>query len=981
VATPTGATTPVFVARTEEADRVRAALDDARAGRMSALLVSGDAGVGKTRLVEHVCASGSEDLLVLPGACLPMSATTVPLMPLRTAVRRLPAGVERPVLDAADAAAGSGGAPVIVDEWLERICAERPVALVVDDVHWADEASLDVLTYLLAGPPDRRLAVLLTLRRGEAGPGHLLPRWLADVRRLPSLSELSLTPFDRSATREQVAALMGGPPHESLVTEVVDRTGGNAYLNRLLVEDLPVDARHLPPGLPADLREAVLRPWNRLSDPARELVLALAVGGEVGAGAALERAVRLTSGPAEAAPLLLREAVDAGVLDAAPDGGWWFHHPLQAEALESFLAGEERRRLHAAFADACEADLASGPPLEPAAALAATAAVAEHHVRAEHHSDAYAWTVRAAELAEESGDTRARLALLRRLVDLRDVVDDADHSRVELLDRLRLAAEDVGDHESEFQAVAEMLREVDEADEPLLVGELLVRHEHMRFSSGRGFLRVEPVQRAAELTAYAPDSWQHAYALAEVAHAALWADGPDAMAVAERALERAEASGSPRALGYACAAASMARTFAGLPGGVELGARGAAAALEARDWWCFVHATLWELNGGDAWGTTEWATKAENRRREMEAHSAAHPYVAWLSTSEAGALLMIGDWQGCAERLRVALGSDPGAGPDVSTRLTAARLAALQGRSREAEDHLARADELFAETSGFLAFEFDAVRATVRLASGDAEGAYEAAMTGARSPGVPPTLCEWLCPLAARALADQAEVARASGASLDTVTQRLDDLVTHFPHVIVDLAFPSDRYHEQLEALDALYAAEVARVRYADDEADHWRRAVELLDGIHPWDAAYAAYRAGECLLVRDGGSRQDAAALLRRAWELATELAAEPVRREVAALCETARIPLDTPDVPDLPSAADAPWPGLTPREREVLALVVAGRTYGEIARALFLSEKTVSSHVSNILRKTGSANRVELARRVQHASAATDDGTVTPR
>ena len=327
VATPTGATTPVFVARTDEADRVRAALDDARAGRMTAVLVSGDPGVGKTRLVEHVCAAAPEDLLVLPGACLPMSATTVPLMPLRTAVRRLPEGIERPALDPTDTSVGTGGVPVVVDEWLDRICAERPVVLVVDDVHWADEASLDVLTYVLAGPPDRRLAVLLTLRRGEAGPGHLLPRWLADVRRLPSLSELSLSPFDRPATREQLAALLGGSPYESLVTEVHDRTGGNAYLNRLLVEDLPVDAHHLPPGLPADLREAGLRPWNRLSDPARELVLALAVGGEVGAGPGLERAVGLLSNPVGGAPLLLREAVDAGVLDAAPDGGWWFHHP------------------------------------------------------------------------------------------------------------------------------------------------------------------------------------------------------------------------------------------------------------------------------------------------------------------------------------------------------------------------------------------------------------------------------------------------------------------------------------------------------------------------------------------------------------------------------------------------------------------------------------------------------------------------------
>jgi predicted ATPase len=215
---------------------------------MAALLVSGDAGIGKTRLVGHVCADGADArLLVLGGVCLPMGATTVPLMPLRTALRRLPEGVPPPELDGV---AHSGGAPVAVDAWLDRICRDRAVVLVVDDVHWADEASLDVLTYVLAGPSDRALAVLLTLRREEVGVGHPVRRWLADVRRMPCLTEVHLGPFDRVETSDQLKALLGASPHESLVTEVQARTGGNAYLNRLLVEGLPADTRVLPPGLP-----------------------------------------------------------------------------------------------------------------------------------------------------------------------------------------------------------------------------------------------------------------------------------------------------------------------------------------------------------------------------------------------------------------------------------------------------------------------------------------------------------------------------------------------------------------------------------------------------------------------------------------------------------------------------------------------------------------------------------------------------------
>jgi DNA-binding NarL/FixJ family response regulator len=100
----------------------------------------------------------------------------------------------------------------------------------------------------------------------------------------------------------------------------------------------------------------------------------------------------------------------------------------------------------------------------------------------------------------------------------------------------------------------------------------------------------------------------------------------------------------------------------------------------------------------------------------------------------------------------------------------------------------------------------------------------------------------------------------------------------------------------------------------------------------------------------------------------LAAALEAEPVLREVTALAAIARIPLD--HVRAAPGDATGALPGLTKREREIVTHIVAGRTYGEIARSLFLSEKTISSHVSNILRKTGCANRVELARRAQHAT-----------
>ena len=960
--------TAAFVGRARESERVRSVLESARAGHMAALLVSGDAGVGKTLLVDRICAeAGHDDVLVLRGVCLPMRAAAVPLMPLRTAFRRLPEGVAPPALDDHTSA---GGFPVVVDAWLDRNSRDRAVVLLVDDVQWADEASLDVLTYVLAGPSDRSLAVLLTLRRDEVGVGHPVRRWLADVRRLPCLAELDVGPFDRPETGDQLHMLLGASPHESLVTEVQARTGGNAYLNRLLVEGLPPDARALPPGLPEDLRSAVLRPWERLSRPARELVLAVAIGGEVAdgtrPGAGRRPVGRATRGRAPA-PSGCRRRRGARPLTGgrvlvpppAPGRGFgvtalWGRTAQDARSTGSSLRG---RTFHGRWRGERGRDRT--------ARRSGRTPLSRRRTRRSLCLDpARARGGRAA--GRPPG--RPRRSSSRRSTCILALREPAAPV-TELLVRLKDAAALLGQHEVEHGAVEALLDATDETERPLLVCELLVRREHLRFSTGRGFLRVEPVRRAAELSRPWPDSWQHGFALAEVAHASLWADEPDAQEAVSVAVEAAEAIGHPRVTAYAFAAAAMGTEYSNRPGGPALAARGVQGAAEARDWWGFVHASLWEANTSEHGTSPEWA--ASVRKPDGNNWPRWGVPIRTLPGSpinEGSALFQAGDWRAATELLRVALGSDPGTSSDVQARLLAALLAVAQGRQHEAEDHLSRAEELSADTTAFRAWSFDAVRALVRTGAGDARGAYAAAMTGLLSPGVPPTMCEWLCPLAARALADLVAAAQGRNAHPGEDLKRLDDLVDRFPHVVPDGSLEVPRYRKQVEALDALYVAEVARARGDPDAVTHWRRAAELLDGALPWDAAYAAYRAGEAVLVHREGSRDDAAALLRRAAALATELRAEPVLRDVTALAAAARVPLAT--VEAIPDDAAGTLPGLTNREREILTHIVAGRTYGEIARALFLSEKTVSSHVSNILRKTGSANRVDLARRAQHAA-----------
>jgi DNA-binding CsgD family transcriptional regulator len=950
------------VGRSDELAELASVLDAVRSGRGRAVLVTGDAGVGKTRLVQRAAAQ-AEGFLVLTGTCLPLSSLSVPLLPLRSALAAV-AVAQRPALD------GTGqGAAEEFDRWLELACAQQPVALVVDDLQWADPATLDVLMWVIAGLAPRRLAVLATVRRGEAGLGHPLHRWTADVRRMPGFTQLSVGPLDLDETRDQVAGVLGDVPHDRLVHEVFDRTGGNAYLTQLLVTGLSATATGLGDGaLPEDLSAAVLRAWHLLSPAARELSRVIAVGGRVARGTALSDASAL-AGVGDPGPLL-RECVEAGVFDVHSGDGYWFHHPLQAEALEASLAAPERHRLHAAFAALLEADLDGTSP-----DLATAILVADHHHRADNAEAALRWSLRGADIAEADGAHAEAVTLLRRAIQVETGVADHDGSPSRWWSRLREAAARSGDLTEELVAVETLLAggELDGAD----AAELVVRRQHLRFATGAGFLDQAEMERAVALSAGAPRSWQHALASAEAAHAALWAEDPRAAELADLGVERARVCGHPRALAHALAASSMSALFDGRDvEALTLATEAVDWAAQARDGFAFVQAGLWEANALEFRLPERYFDLLRRRRIQLVALGAPHPFVAWLAVVEASSQLHHGEWEITRQRLREALGSTPGEFVDVIGRLTAAELAARQGRPQEAMGHLTRADELFAETSTFLPFQFDACRAIVRHATGDPRGCVTAALAGTATPGIPPTMCEWLLPLAARGLADLAQTARDAGEDARELVAEADDLESRFPHVIRDAALGSG-YEVIVEGLEALYQAELGRARGAQALGSAWCGVAERVHGRLPWEECYALWRAAESLFNEGRSQRARAVDALRDAHALAQRLEAAPDLAQIEALARGARVPLDAPATRPIaaPSASALSALALTPRESEVLAHVVAGRTYGEIARALVLSEKTVSSLVSHLLSKTGCANRVDLARWATRTRTAEDD------
>ncbi len=955
---PTGAIGSVLAGRTAELGIVHALFDRVASGEASTLLIHADAGVGKTSLVHHACSRVVDSALILAGACLPLTSMTVPFLPIRAALRGARHGGPTRLYELDDS---NSNVPITFDAWLEDVCAERPVILTVDDLHWADQSTLDLLMCLLAGPADRRLAVVGTIRSAGVHDSSRLENWLADVRRLPRVAQLTLNPLDRVATGEQVAGLLGAPPHQSLVDDVFSHTRGNPYLNRLVVTGMSPVARSLPPHLPSDLKSFVLRSWRTRSSPARQLAGILALAGRPLAVTDLSEVSREVLSAGEVVEAL-REALESGALEMAPDGTVWFHHPMDAEVFLQSLSELDRRRWHATFAEYEERRLAERHDVET------MVAVADHHHQAGQAPEAYRWALRAAEATEAAGGSSEMLRLLRRAVDLQRQLPDAEESVKDLMRKLIRAAAAAAAYEDELQAVDALLEVIERETDPLLAAELLTRRAQLRMFTGRAFTSPDDLREAVRLAAGSPNSWQHAVALAALCRVYVWQDDARAPEMAEDALDAAQRADDSRALPYALSASAMVaiRTHR-RDEGFRLAGSAVEAAVASRDFRAFCQAVTWEANACTCvWSSRPHAELIRRRRDQLAEMGAPHPFVAELSALEASSWLAIGEPQKCTEQLRTALGSDPGPFADVSARLTAARLAALQGRPSEAQAHLDRAEELFAESSGYLGLPFHTIRTEVLLAADDYPAAFDAALAGASLDGLPPHMCEWLIPHAARALADQVQARRDAEDDPSDLLMRLDDLTARFPDVIRDFGDSGKGWHSQLAALDDLYQAEIGRARQDPDNGEQWVRAADgFRDAMLPWEECYSCWRGAESFLVRGGTpARKQAAAILRHGLQLTDDLGAAPIKTQLETLASSARVRIDRVGPVTVSADPSPTLKSLTPREREILELVVAGRTYGEIARALVISEKTVSSHISNLLRKTGTSNRVDLSR-----------------
>ncbi|MFI7427271.1 AAA family ATPase [Micromonospora sp. NPDC049836] len=964
------AASTVLVGRQRELAELRAALGRARAGEPVTVLVGGEAGVGKTRLLEefraHVAAAGAR---MLVGQCLELGEAGLPFAPFAAALREVLrrdgpapfAGYEAefarllPELARVPAAAAPAGLPVsdtprgylfdLVCELFGRIAAERPLVLVIEDLHWADRSTRDLIGFLVRAARAARLLLVCTYRTDELHRGHPLRPFLAELDRARGVERVELGRLDRDGTAAILADLIGAEPAPRAVDDVHERTQGNPFfIEELAAAGDPVGCATLP----ETLRDLLLARVDRLPEPAQRVLRIAAAGGTRFAHQLLAEVAGLPELELEDA---LRAAVAAQLVVADPDGDYEFRHALVREAVHDELLPGEHARLHARYAAAIEAQ----PHL--VAAGRAPAEIAHHWYAAHDHPRALVAARAAASAAADRYAYAEQSRLLERVLELWELVPDAadrlamDHLRV--LEETLAAAVTAGDYNRALTLTRAGLAEVDSAAEPLRAARLLYQRGRLLALLGKTDGTAE-VREGYRLAADTPDGPERVRLLADIAAHLVKIDPGQAASIAAEAMAGAEAVGEETAL-LATRIAMLCRT-ARAPdlGLVELRraealarATGNASALVS----ALVHLSdvLYELGSYAESAEAAAGGVAEARRVGISRSTGAY-----LLSNRAEALIALGRWdeadEACAQAARI----DP---PGVS----GLHWLQLRAGLRLARAHPA-ADELTGRALAFLARPYlwpnlrlplRELRIEAALAVADkveAVAAARAALADERLPGLPRE--GWsLLSATARAAALVADAGLAA---------EVAEVAAALP-----ARYPAERAHAaQIPAILAGIDGTGGRVR-AGEGAVAGTRVAGAGAVLAAWRAAVAAWRAagppyplGRALLglaeaAAAVGERDEVAAAVGETAEIAGRLGAVPLAEQAATLARRVGLRGGGRPGPDL----------LTSREQEVLRLVAEGHSNSRIAEQLFISPKTASVHVSRIIAKLDVGNRVEAA------------------
>jgi len=1022
---------PVLVGRAGEISRLRSAFAAVREGTPATVLVGGEAGVGKTRLISEFAATEQgAGARVLTGGCLQLGADGLPFAPftavLRDLVREL--GAEAiagllggrairelarllPELGEPPSGGDQGEARARLFEQvlvlLEHLAERAPVILAIEDAHWADRSSRDLLSFLVRNQRALEgVLVVVTYRSDELHRTHPLRPLIAELDRIEWVERMDLPSLTRREAGEFASRILGSPLDAPQADRLYRRTGGNPLFLETLLTSQAADGGELPDTL----RDLLLISVHRLPEESQELLRVASAGGER-VGHALLAAVSGLS-PDELTRVL-RPAVTANTLLTEADD-YVFRHALIREAVHEDLLPGEHGRLHARFARAIDADRSLVPPDRAQIEMA-------HHWYAAHD---VTWALASAwQAAADAGQALAhaeRLALVERVLELWDQVPDAAErigaSHSEVLEEAVEAAYDAGEVERGTALATAALKELDPA-EPARVAPLLGRRAEFHRQLGRD--NSADLKRALDLVpADEAPAARTKILVCAVCHGGRHRpeDGPmaqEALTLARRAGDSASEASALLTLAVTlCDPGGMA-----VPGSetLSLVAQARSIAGGANAYKTMQHVAIDESHLLEGAGEHDAAAEvARQGMADAEAYGLFRTSGTFLAINLAEPLMALGRWDEAIEVLEHARELSPPPINQTALDVVAGLIAAARGDAAAAARWAAAARAVL-DTARFKDqhhLPLAQLDIDTAIAAGDPAAAMAAATDALDRYDLPGSITRYGWPVfVSGARACTAALRQASVRRDVPLREKAAALLGRLGGIVAEFgAFgPVQEGWRQTFRAVALQAQQLSAAAGTagssaapENPADPGNSATPggPEDLCTAWDAAAAAWavvrqpyqeaeaRASAAAAAVAAGDRDRAATRLRRAATLAAGLRAAPLSDEITRLSRRVLRPVSDRSAagtagdpagsagpagpagaanstgPYGPAGQAEPVPlGLTARELEVLELVAAGRSNREIAGELFISAKTASVHVSNILAKLGVGSRGEAA------------------
>ncbi|WP_308193518.1 AAA family ATPase [Nonomuraea sp. MG754425] len=890
--------------------RVLTAAGDGLAG---VALVGGDAGIGKTRLITELTSEARErGFHVLVGQCAELG-DALPYLPLADALR----GAEPAVREAAaghpmlgQLLPGSESAPSsgltqqrLFGSLLGLLADVQPVLFVIEDLHWADRSTRDLLVFLSRMVQSERVCVVGTYRTDDLHRRHPLRSVLAELKRLPTVMSVELGPLGSGEMSDYVTTL--GEVDAQGLGLIISRADGNPFYAEELFAAM-AEGDRLPDGLASLLLSRV----EVLSEAGQRVLRAAAVAGR---RVEDELLCEVSGLPLDAFEEAVREIVSRGLLKIQGHG-YAFRHALLQEAVYTDLLPGERTRLHAAFARL----------------LTSPAELSHHHLAGHDLAGALAASAEAGRQAERLGAPAEAHSHYDRALSLWERVPDAaglaGEDRVELAFRSAVMAADSGDN---HRAVVQ-LRALPQTSE---VNERLAYYLYELDD------RAGAIEAAEQAVRSAGDQPALARALATQARALLWSPRHhEVEALCAKALEIARAAGAKDAeVGALLTLGAFVEPRGELDRAHEL--IGTAMAQPSGDLAMDLRARFHHARIHYEQGLLAQAAEVA----DDGIHLAFQTGLKWSTFGTDLRFLrflihyVAGEWDD-AEAVAAGFGARVGTVPEAilssfALFIEVARdLPAVESRLSWLRPFWS--DELASYMSRGLAAEH-------ALWHGDPATALDhvRAVVAEQQDGDPGNIR-----LAAVGLWALAELGSTEGA--DDLRARARQAVEFGPLGEGAHLGPEGR------AWALRVEAEWHRVHGRLDVAA-WRRVVEAFGFGFEYEVARARWRLAEALLA--AGDRDAAQAEWEQARRVAGKLRAAPLERALLDFGRRARF--------GGPGSGGSGDGGLTAREVEVLRLVAEGLTNREIAERLFIAQKTVSVHVSNILGKLDVSTRTQAA------------------